>query len=91
MEVVVKPPPKIGINEFLADCGMLYKRRREIYRDAWLYMSPEDIAAGLKLKAARIEALLKADADKEKVKDDLLDITIYSYFLYALIFDENGK
>jgi hypothetical protein len=76
------------IGEFLADCGMLYKNNKQKYNDAWIFMTPEEIAAGLRLKAARITAMLQAKSDKAKICDDLMDIVVYAYFLYTLL---NGE
>ena len=76
------------IGEFLADCGMLYKNNKAKYNDAWMFMTPEDIAAGLRLKAARINAMLQANSDRAKICDDLMDIVVYAYFLHTLL---NGR
>jgi hypothetical protein len=88
MEVIIKTPPRIGINEFLADCGILYKCRQDTYRDAWLYMSPDEIVAGLKLKVGRIGAMLQVNSSKEKIADDLKDLVVYAYFLYAKVMED---
>ena len=77
-----------GIGEFLANCGMLYQNSKQKYNDAWLLMTPEEIAAGLRLKAARINAMLQTKSDRAKIGDDLMDIVVYAYFLHALL---NGE
>ena len=85
--------PRISPGEFFADCAMLFRSRNGTYRDAWTYMSLEELAAGIRLKAGRINALLKANGDKSKLLDDLKDLANYCYFLYARLAgeDENAE
>jgi len=81
------PKPKISPGEFFADCAMLFRSRNDTYRDAWQLMSLEELAAGIRLKAGRINALLKANGDKSKLLDDLKDLANYCYFLYAKLME----
>jgi len=85
--------PRISPGEFFADCAMLFRSRNDIYKDAWQLMSLEELAAGIRLKAGRINALLKADGGKSKLLDDLKDLANYCYFLYARLAgeDENAE
>jgi hypothetical protein len=84
--------PRISPGEFFADCAMLFRSRNDTYKDAWQLMSLEELAAGIRLKAGRINALLKA-GDKSKLLDDLKDLANYCYFLYARLVgeDENAE
>jgi len=79
--------PRISPGEFFADCAMLFRSRNDTYKDAWRLMSLEELAAGIRLKAGRINALLKADGDKSKLLDDLKDLANYCYFLYAKLME----
>lgn len=89
VEVVIR---MIEFNEFLVKIGMLYKDNRPKYNDAWLFMPNEALAAGLLLKAARIGAMIQANSDKRKIADDLMDLAIYCYFLYAKLgFGDDGS
>ena len=74
---------KISPGEFFSECGMLLSARSDVYKDAWIHMSLEEIAAGIRLKAGRINALLKVNGEREKLIDDLKDLVNYCYFLYA--------
>ena len=71
------------IGEFFADCALSYAARRGVYRDAWKEMSLEDLVAGLRLKVSRVEAMLKVDGDVSKIIDDLRDLAVYAYFVFA--------
>ncbi|MHC1624042.1 MAG: hypothetical protein ACXQTR_05580 [Candidatus Methanospirareceae archaeon] len=68
--------------EFYAEAGMIYIGRKDVYRDAWKRMTVEELAAGLRLKAGRIAAMLQDGCPKEKVIDDLLDIANYAAMIY---------
>jgi len=81
------PKPKISPGEFFADCAMLFRSRNDTYKDAWRLMSLEELAAGIRLKAGRINALLKANGGKSKLLDDLKDLVNYCYFLYAKLME----
>jgi hypothetical protein len=87
MDMNENPKPRISPGEFFADCAMLFRSRNGTYRDAWTYMSLEELAAGIRLKAGRINALLKANGDKSKLLDDLKDLANYCYFLYAKLME----
>jgi hypothetical protein len=82
--------PRISPGEFFADCAMLFRSRNDTYKDAWQFMSLEELAAGIRLKAGRINALLKADGDKSKLLDDLKDLVNYCYFLAARLMEDEG-
>ena len=69
--------------QFFAEAGMIYLNRRDTYRDAWKRMSPEELAAGLRLKAGRVAAMLEDGCPREKIVDDLLDLANYAAMLYA--------
>jgi len=71
-----------SLGEFLAECALLYKNRQNVYNDAWRYMSVADLTAGLRLKVARIEAMLIAKSSIKKVLDDLRDVVVYAYFIH---------
>ena len=68
---------------FFAEAGMIYLSRKNTYRDAWRKMSVEELAAGLRLKAGRIAAMLEGGCPREKIVDDLLDLANYAAMLYA--------
>ena len=82
--------PRISIGEFFSECGMLFKSRDSTYKDAWRYMTLEELASGIRLKAGRINGLLKVNGDREKVLDDLKDLVNYCYFLYAKLREDDG-
>jgi len=69
--------------EFFAEAGMIYLNRKNTYHDAWKRMTPDELAAGLRLKAGRIAAMLQDGCPKEKIIDDLLDLANYCAMLYA--------
>jgi hypothetical protein len=87
MDMNENPKPKISPGEFFADCAILMRGRNDTYKDAWQLMSLEELAAGIRLKAGRINALLKANGDKSKLLDDLKDLANYCYFLYAKLME----
>jgi coenzyme F420-reducing hydrogenase delta subunit len=80
--------PKISPGEFFADCAMLFRSRNGTYRDAWRLMTLEELAAGIRLKAGRINALLRANGDRDKIRDDIRDLVNYCYFLAARLAEE---
>ena len=81
---------RVSIGEFFSECGMLFKSRDSTYKDAWRYMTLEELASGIRLKAGRINGLLKVNGDREKVLDDLKDLVNYCYFLYAKLIGDEG-
>ena len=65
--------------------------RREEYRDAWRDMTPEELSAGLRLKAARIDVMLRNGGSLETIQDDLIDLLNYGAFLYETLKSQNDK
>jgi hypothetical protein len=80
---------RYSIGEFFADCALTYAARRGVYRDAWKEMSLEDLVAGLRLKAARVDAMIRVNGDVSKIIDDLRDLAVYAYFVFAKL-NNNG-
>ena len=76
------------MGEFFAEAGMIYLKRRDTYRDAWMRMSLEELAAGLRLKAGRITAMIEDGCPREKILDDLYDIANYAAMLYLKLVPE---
>ena len=75
--------PRISMGEFFFECATICKSRDGAYKGAWRYMTLEELASGIRLKAGRINGLLKVNGDREKVLDDLKDLVNYCYFLYT--------
>jgi len=65
--------------------------RNDVYKDAWRKMTPLDIASGIRMKASRIFAMLEVGADTEKIFDDIKDLAVYCYFLYARLKGEKNN
>jgi hypothetical protein len=79
-----------SLGEFLSECALLYKSRQDVYNDAWRYMSLADLVAGLRLKVARIEAMLIAKSSRNKIQDDLRDLVVYAYFVHEKLNNAAG-
>jgi len=79
-----------SLGEFLSECALLYKNRQDVYNDAWRYMSLADLVAGLRLKVARIEAMLIAKSSLNKIQDDLRDLVVYAYFVHEKLNNAAG-
>jgi len=76
-----------SIGEFVTDACLTYATRNATYGDVWRRFSLAELSAAIRLKAARIDELLRlytaepSEKRREKLIDDLRDIIIYAAML----------